>query len=122
MTDIEQSPIWIVMSLNENREAFCHAVCTNEERASIYKELIEKEPHLNVIKVWVNKSEANHLWVWNLAQESRPINARDYIPLREENATLKLGLMEIKASLIQLYQPSVIIGTIDALLADTQDN
>ena len=42
--------------------------------------------------------------------------------LEEKNEVLKLGLMEIKASLIQRYQPSVIDRMIDAILADTRES
>ena len=102
MKKLERPPIWIVMSLNQNREAFIHAVCTDEERAELYKEGIERDPMLkNPLSVWIEESEANHLWMWNLTQESRPINARDYLPMQDRIAQLEeenQRLMDCKAT------------------------
>lgn len=94
---IERPPIWIVMSLNDNREASIHAICTEEDRAELYKKALDVDEFLRLQTVWIDKTEANHLWVWNLAKESRPINARDYLPQLEhidQLETVNAALLE----------------------------
>ena len=107
---IDRPPIWIVMSLNNNREASIHAMCTEKDRAELYKIAIEKDPRQNLMKVWITETEANHLWMWNLAQESRPINARDYLPqleyidqLKTTNAALLEALEETRDAILEWW-------------------
>lgn len=62
-------PLWIVIGLGKTGNLIINAICLEQSRANKYRKILQEQiddDFGSLIKVWIEKSEANHLYQWEM--------------------------------------------------------
>lgn len=61
-TSRNKIPIWLVWSLTVRNKIILNAMCLEQGRAAGYRKALMGESHAHLARVWIEKTEANHLY------------------------------------------------------------
>lgn len=75
-TTQNQVPIWLVWSWTMQGLHVLHAVCLEHSRAVLYRDALMMEEHIRRLKIWIEPSQANHLFASEFGDIPQELLAR----------------------------------------------
>ncbi len=75
-TTQNQVPAWLVWSWTMQGLHVLHAICLEYSRAVIYRKALMMEEHIQRLKIWIEPSQANHLFASEFSDVPQEFLAR----------------------------------------------